>query len=179
MPFIICILEACLKEFVWTLAGTSCDIFTYLFLLAKLMLFSRKNGTLDSIHGFWCRPMTTQGWFRHSKSKCLWAKSWCRYSQSSNAKFVKTSLDCEMKTCLNWTKAEMKCKQTVDFTKKQTNYVPGSLKVVDSKFSELARVDNSFICLWQKIGNIFFGMAEMLDDVTINDHMASKICFNL
>ena len=75
-------------------------VFTYLFLLAKLMLFSRKNGTLDSIQGFWCRPMTTQGWFRHNKSKCLWAKSWCRYSQSSNAKFVKTSFDCEMKTCL-------------------------------------------------------------------------------
>ena len=74
------------------------------------MLFSRKNGTLDSIHGFWCRPMTTQGWFRHSKSKCLWAKSWCRYSQSSNAKFVKTSFDCEMKTCLLDTTHKLKPK---------------------------------------------------------------------
>ena len=123
------------------------------------MLFSRKNGTLDSIQGFWCRPMTTQGWFRHNKRRCLWAKSWCRYSQSSSAKFVKTSFDCEMKTCLT-----------------------GSLKVVDfSKFSELARVDTCFNCLWRKIENIFFGVVALLllVDLIINDHMVSKFFFTI
>ena len=113
---------------------------------AKLILFSRKNGTFDSVQGFWCRPMTTHGSFLHNSNKCwnvkrihfkvqinvsqfkklvlatqkkvresadltsiwrffwgfltLWAKSWCRYNQSSKAKLVNTSLDWLIKTCL-------------------------------------------------------------------------------
>ena len=88
--------------------------------LAKLILCSRKNGTLDSVQGFWCRPITTHGSFLHNSNKCykvqkkvdfkvqyyktsfltLWAKSWWRYNQSSKAKLVNTSLDWLIKTCL-------------------------------------------------------------------------------
>lgn len=51
-----------------------------------------------STYGFWCLPMTTHGSFVQSIKTWCFVKSKLRYSQSSSAKFVKISCDCETKT---------------------------------------------------------------------------------